>query len=84
MQKSPALQHQFEDRPQVRKCFELRGRTEEDLQQRVDTMREAIQVRGGAVLHVTWRKSARSKPYVSVLYQLPLMFETDEELPGSS
>lgn len=72
-------------RPSVKKCVALRARDDRELARQLELMLEAIEVRGGKVLHVARREEPlRSRePGVrcraSVLYQVPLTSPLDEE-----
>lgn len=74
--------------PSVKKCVALRGKNDRDLERRLRTMREAIEIRGGRVLHVAFRETAHARhaapgPSVAVLYQVPLWGAVDEDLSAS-
>lgn len=57
----------------VRKRFDLRGRSPVDLEWRIKLLRVALQTRGGEILDIERTREDSSRPYTaSVSYQLPL------------
>lgn len=58
----------------VRKRFDLRGRSPIDLEWRIKLLRVALQTRGGEILEIERTHEDSSRPYAaSVFYQLPLV-----------
>jgi hypothetical protein len=57
----------------VTKRFDLRGRDEWDLVDRVETLRHAIRTRRGAVLSIAWSRDGAKGPHrASVVYEVPV------------
>lgn len=64
-------------RSEVRKCFELRGHSLDDLERRLDTLRQAVRAQNGAIVDVRRFSDPRGGGHAAaVVYEIPLAMMT--------
>lgn len=61
----------------VTKQFDLQGRDEQDLQRRVEKLRQALRAQNGTVVEVQWsRGGTTGLPTASIVYSIPSLMMT--------